>query len=199
MSTLPIDLAGSDETFDDIQAESPDYTAYELLPPGTYSSPNREIIVSQRVTAKGQPFILAELRLTELIGEDGQKVVLNRPLRHWINTLQFGRKNQQGKTSEVAAYLRCQGFEPSQLRGGELKQALAESAGYPVNVVLGWTNMTEKTGAKLPNGKDEYTEEFAKTADFNRGTPDAPVFLPTLEKDGKTFKAKHRVVGFRKV
>lgn len=198
-TTLPIDVAGSDEQFDDIAAQSEDFTSYELIPPGTYATPSRKVITSKRVTKKGQPFIMAELQVDELVPEDGDPIQLNRPIRHWINTLMFGRKNQQGKTSEVASYLAALGFDPAQLRGDELIQALNESAAYPVKVVVGWTNMTEKTGVKLPNGKDEYTEEFAKTADFNRGTPDEPVFIPTLEKDGKSYRAKHRIVGFRKV
>lgn len=197
MATLPQDVAGNEPFDGDIEAESSDYTSYELLPPGEYTSPNREVEVSQRVTKRGknpgQPFIMADMKLTTLLNEDGQEIVLNRPMRTFINTLQRRGKNQQGSTSDVAAYLRCVGLDPQQLRGEELKQALAESAAYPVKVVVGWTNMAKKN----PDGT--FGEEWAKTSDFNVGTPDEPKFLPTIERDGETVRAKHRVAFFRKV
>lgn len=193
MSTLPQDVAGTDEFDGEIVAESEDYTSYELLPPGTYTSPSREVVVSQRVTKKGVPFIMADMKTTELQDENGAEIKLSRPIRTFINTLQFHRKNQQGSTSEVASYLRAVGFNPQDLKGEDLKQALAESAAYPVKVVIGWTNMAKKN----PDGT--YGDEWAVTRDFNAGSNEEPHFVATIQKDGETVRAKHRISFFRKV
>lgn len=198
MSTIPADLAGAESFEGEIIAESADYTAYELLDPGTYLSASRKVSAGQAVDKNERAYIFALIEVSELQNENGETIVLNRPLKNWISTFPQHRKNQKGTTSQVADYLRAAGFEPAGLKGEELKQALSESAQYPVKLVIGWTNRTKPTGNKLPNGKDEFTEEWAKTKDFNVGTPDAPSFSPRIEKDGVVVQAKHRISFYKK-
>ena len=195
-----MDVAGNEPFDGEIMAESPDFTNYELLNPGTYTSASRVVKPGRAVDKNKKPYIFAHIECSELTSEDGAVVTLSRPLKTWIATFAKTRKNQQGSTSEVAEYLKAAGFNPAQLRGEELEQALAESATYPVKVMVGWTNRTKKTGATLPNGKDEYTEEFAKTKDFNRGTETEPNLVPSFTgPDGEIVDAKHRISYFKKV
>jgi hypothetical protein len=194
-----MDVAGNPEFEGEISAESADFTGYELLNPGLYSSASREVKTGRAVDKNQKPYIFAHIACTELIGEDGTPVTLARPLKTWIATFPKTRKNSPGSTSDVAAYLKAAGFEPSQLKGEDLLAALQESATYPVNVMIGWTNRTKKTGATLASGKDEYTEEFARTKDFNAGTEAEPHLVPTFEKDGEIVAAKHRIVYFKRV
>lgn len=198
-ATLPIDLAGNDDFSGEIMAESPDFTGYELLNPGLYLSPSRKVTAGQAVDKNQKPYIFAMIEVSELQDEAGAPITLTKPLKSWIATFAKTRKNQPGSTSAVAEYLKACGFDPHQLKGEEIKSALAESGAYPVNLMVGWTNRTKKTGVTLPNGKDEYTEEVLKTADFNQGTPENPHLVPTVEVDGTTFQAKHRISFFKKV
>lgn len=198
-ATLPMDLAGNDAFDGEIQAESPDFTNYELINPGTYSSPSRVVKPGRATDKNGKPYIFATIEISELQGEDGTTITLQRPLKTWIATFPKTRKNQQGSTSDVAAYLKAAGLDPAVLRGDEIQTALSESASYPVKVMIGWTNRTKPTGNTLPNGKPEYTEEFAKTRDFNQGTEDQPHLVPTFEKDGVLVQAKHRISYFKRV
>lgn len=193
MSTLPQDVAGNEEFEGEIMAESSDFTNYELLNPGTYTSASREIKPGKAVDKNKRPYIFAHIAVSELEDENGTKITLSRPLKTWIATFPRKRKNQQGTTSDVADYLRTAGFEPSTLRGDELVQALAESASYPVKIVVGWTDMSKK----LPDGT--YVEKGLKTSDFNQGTPDEPKLVPVVTVDGESVRAKHRISFFRKV
>lgn len=192
MSSLPMDVAGNEPFDGEIMAESQDYTNYELLNPGTYVSTGRVVKAGRKDDKNGRPYIFAAIEISELTDEGGNQIVLSRPLKDWIATFPRKRKNQQGTTSEVADYLRTTGFEPAALHGEELVQALAESAAYPVKVVIGWTNMTKK----LADGT--YTEEFAKTKDFNQGTEAEPKLVPFFEKDGEVVRAKHRIAFYKK-
>jgi hypothetical protein len=188
-----MDVVGNPDFEGEIVAESADFTNYELLSPGTYISPSRKVEAGAAVDKNKHPYVFAKIEVSELQDENGATITLNRPMKDWIATFPQKRKNQQGTSSKVADYLRQAGFEPSALQGGELRQALTESAQYPVKIVVGWTNMTKK----LPDGT--YTEQFATTKDFNRGTKDEPVFVPTFEKDGEVVRAKHRISFYKKV
>jgi len=195
--TTPTELLASGEDVDDIVAESPDYVPYELLTPTSpgvdYISKTREIFVAHKVSKNKVPFLSIELRVTELENQNGEKITLGRPIRTWINTLQFGQKNRPGTTSSASEYLQEAGFSPKELSGDALVEALAESVATPMKAIVGWTNMTKKIAEGV------YTEEFAKTADFNKGTKEAPVYVSNFEKDGETVKAKHRIVAFRRL
>jgi hypothetical protein len=191
----PTELLNSGEPVDEIIAESKDYVPYELLEPThgdvRYVSKSRETKVSRRVSKKNQPFLSIELVVSELEDAAGNTITLSRPLRTWINTLQFGQKNRPGTTSSVSDYLLEAGFAPKELSGEALVEALAEAANIPMEAVIGWTNMSKK----LDDGT--WSEEFATTKDFNTGTKEAPVYVASFDKDGETVKAKHRVVAFR--
>ncbi len=188
-----MDVAGNEEFSGEIMAESADYTNYELLAPGTYLSASRIIKAGRAVDKNQRPYIFAHVEISELQSEDGNTITLSRPLKTWIATFPRKRKNQQGTTSDVADYLRTAGFEPGNLKGDELVQALSESASYPVRVVVGWTDMSKK----LADGT--YEEKGLRTKDFNVGTPDEPALVPTINIEGVTYKAKHRVSFFKKV
>jgi len=190
----PTELINSGELVDVI-AESSDYVPYELLDPThgdvRYVSKSREISFSKRVSKKNQPFVSVAIVVNELENQAGEKISLSRPLRVWLNTLQFSQKNRPGTTSSVSEYLQEAGFSPKELSGEALIEALAETAAIPMEAVLGWTNMTKK----LDDGT--WTDEFAKTSDFNQGTKELPNYVPSFEKDGETIRAKHRIVAFR--
>jgi len=198
-SVSPTDFLNSGEPVDEIMAESQDYVPYELLEPThgdvKYISKAREIKVEKRNikqgARKGEPFLSIELVVSELEDQAGNKIELSRPIRTWINTIQFGQKNRPGTTSSASDYLQNAGFSPKELAGSLLVEALGESATVPMEAVIGWTNRTHK----LDDGT--YSEEFAKTADFNTGTKEEPNYVASFEKDGVKVEAKHRIVAFR--
>jgi hypothetical protein len=201
----PTELLASGETVDDIVTESADYVPYELLPPTNkdanvgYISKKRDVKLTKKTDKNGRSFFSVEISFNELENLQGEKITLSRPIRTWINTIQFGQRNRPGTTSSVSDYLGQCGFSPKEMTGEQVLEALGESAAIPLEAILGWTNMTSKTGNKLPNGKDEYTEEVCKTADFNTGTKENPSYAATLVKDGVEYKAKHRLVAFRRI
>lgn len=193
----PADMLNSGEDVQEIVAESKDYVPYELLEPThgdvKYISQSREIKVSRRVSKAGVPFLSIELSVSELTSASGEKIELGRPLRTWINTLQFKQRNRPGTTSSVSDYLQEAGFNPKELTGDAILEALTESATIPMEVVIAWTNRTKK------NDDGTYTDEFARTSDFNVGTKEEPLYVSEFNKDGETVKAKHRVAAFRRV
>lgn len=193
----PTELLNSGEPVDEIIAESRDYVPYELLEPThgdvKYISKTRETKVSRRVSKKGQPFLSIELTVSELENQAGETITLGRPIRTWINTLQFSQRNRPGTTSSVSEYLLEAGFSPKELSGEGLVEALAEAVNIPMEAVLGWTNRSKK----LDDGT--WSEEFATTKDFNQGNKEEPVYVSSFEKDGEVVKAKHRIVAFRKL
>jgi hypothetical protein len=199
----PTELLNSGEDVNDIVTESADYVPYELLEPThgdvKYISKTRETKVSRKNirTGKrqGEPFLSIELVTTELEDPSGETITLGRPIRTWVNTIQFSQRNRPGTTSSVSSYLLEAGFSPKDLSGSDLVEALGEAANIPLEAIVGWTNRgvkNEETG--------EWSEEFAVTKDFNRGTKEEPNYVAEYEDDDRgTVKAKHRIVAFRRV
>ena len=86
----PTELLGTGEVVEDIEVESSDYAPYELLDPGDgYISKTREVFVKNKVSKRDQKFLSIEVRVSTLENEAGEEITLDRPLRTWINTLQF--------------------------------------------------------------------------------------------------------------
>jgi hypothetical protein len=194
----PAEFIGNGEEVQSIMGESSDYVPYELLPPSDeYVSNVRALKFANKVDKRGVPYVSVEVSVENLIGPNGEEIKLQRPLRTWISTLQFAQRNRPGTTSSVGSYLSEAGYNPKELKGDLLIEALNESATIPMKVVLGWTNMTKRT--TNPDGTFSYSQEWAKTADFNKGTKEEPNFVTSIEKDGETVKAKHRIVAFRKI
>jgi len=194
----PMDMLNSGEDVTEIVAESKDYVPYELLEPThgeiKYISQTREVKVSNRVSKAGVPFLSIEVSVAELQTASGDKITLGRPLRTWINSLQFKQRNRPGTTSSLSDYLQEAGFNVKELNGSAILEALGESANIPMEVVISWTNRTKK----LDDGT--YEEEVLKTKDFNASDDkDNPVYVSEVLKDGVTYKAKHRVAAFRRV
>lgn len=184
MATLPSDVAGNEQFDGPITIESPDYTDYELIDPGFYTNPSREVVVERRVDKNGKPFVMAKIELRELIDKDGQTIRLNRALRSYIFSFPRRERNHKGETSGISKYLKAAGIT----LGGEvtfedLKLALEESATSPVRVRVGWTNRTPKVG-------DTYLEEKAYTNDFRSGDSYVPVITST---EGLTEKQQDRL------
>jgi hypothetical protein len=193
-----MDMLNSGEDVTEIVAESKDYVPYELLEPThgeiKYISQTREVKVSNRVSKAGVPFLSIELSVAELQTASGDKIILGRPLRTWINSLQFKQRNRPGTTSSLSDYLQEAGFNVKELNGSAILEALGESASIPMEIVISWTNRTKK----LDDGT--YEEEVLKTRDFNVSEDkDNPVYVSEVLKDGVTYKAKHRVAAFRRV
>lgn len=201
----PTELLGNGEDVEGIEAESSDYVPYELLAPTDkehgvqYFSKKRDIKVTRKVSKDNVPFLSVEISFNELENAAGETVTLSRPVRTWVNSLQFKQRNRPGTTSSLADYLTQCGFAPKELSGEQLLEALTESGTIPTEAIIGWTNQTHKTGEKTAAGKDVYTEEECKTADFNAGTKENPNYVANITKDGQDFKAKHRLVAFRRI
>jgi hypothetical protein len=211
MATLPIDVAGSDELVDTIQIESPDYTDYELLSVGTYSSPNRTVTAERRTDKNGKPFLMAKLEFGELYDAEGNRMFLRKPLTRFIFSFTRKQRGHQGETSDISKYLKAAGIElGGAVTGDALKQALEESAAYPIKVKVGWTNRTPKVN-------EEYLKEVAYTNDFNKGANGSARFEPRISQEEISsmpekqqarlqqvlvngfVQAKHRVEDFWKV
>lgn len=179
MSTLPIDVAGTDEQVDTIQIETPDYTDYELLSPGTYTSPAREVQAERRIDKNGKPFLMARLEFGELVDAEGNRTFLRKPIVRYIFSFTRKQKGHQVETSDVATYLKAAGVE----LGGNvdietLKNALMETASYPVRVRVDWTNRTPKNDAT-----GEFLPERAYTSDFRVGANGSATYIAKLSAD----------------
>lgn len=188
MATLPQDVAGAGSFDGPIQIESPDYTDYELVDPGFYTNPTREVTVERRTDKNGKPFVMAKLVCGELIDKDGQTIRLRRPLTKYIFSFPRKERNHKGETSEIAKYLRAVGISLGGAADFDLlKEALEESAAMPVRARVGWTNRTPKVG-------DTYLDERAYTNDFNVGAAGEYTYVPVIESlEGKTEKAQARL------
>jgi hypothetical protein len=190
MATLPSDVAGAPEFQGTIQIESPDYTDYELLDPGFYTSPSREVTVEQRTDKNGNPFVMAKLEFSELLDREGNTIRLRRPVRKFIFSFMRKERNHKGETSEISKYLKAAGIQLGGAVGfPELKDALLESAGSPVKVRVGWTNRTPKVG-------DTYLDERAYTNDFNRSPNGGYEYSPVIQQtdlSGMSEKAQLRL------
>lgn len=199
----PSELLNSGEDVDEIITESSDYVPYELLEPThgdvKYISKSRETKISRRniKTGKrvGEPFLSIELTVNELEDPSGETIKLGRPIRVWVNTIQFSQRNRPGTTSSVSNYLLEAGFSPKDLTGSDLVEALEAASQIPLEAIVGWTNR----GVKDPD-TGQWSEEFAVTKNFNTGTKEEPNYVAEYEDDERgTVKAKHRIVAFRKV
>ena len=170
--------------------ESEDYSPYDLIPIGYYLSRQREIVA--RKSAKGNMYF--EVRFTSGL-EDPQTGMLygkgKYPERMFMFPNLRTREGKPGQTSDVAEYLRSCGIDPKGI--SSVADALNESQGNEVMVFVSWTNKTEK----LPDGTWE--KEVLRGKDFNAGSIDDPEYKTTVVKDGVTYTARHKPVGFRKV
>jgi hypothetical protein len=170
--------------------ESEDYSPYDLIPIGYYVSRQREIVA--RKSAKGNMYF--EVRFTSGL-EDPQTGMLygkgKYPERMFMFPNLRTREGKPGQTSDVAEYLRSCGIDPKGITS--VADALMESQSHEVMAFVSWTNKTEQ----LPDGNWE--KEVLRGKDFNAGTIDDPEYKTTITKDGVTYTAKHKVVGFRKV
>lgn len=184
MATLPQDVAGAEQFDGPIEIETPDYTDYELLQPGYYSNPSREVKVEQRTDKNGKPFVMARVEVAELLDKDGNSTRLRRPLVTYVFSFKRKERNHMGETSGIAKYLRaCRVELGATPTFNDLRDALLESAAIPVKVRVDWTNRTPKVG-------EEYLPERAYTGDFKVGE----TFVPTITNfEGKTEKAATRL------
>ena len=203
----PSELLDSGEDVSEIMTESSDYVPYELLDPThgevSYISKSRATKI-KRANIKtgdrtGEPFLSIDISVSELEDTAGETIKLGRPIRVFLNTIQFSQRNRPGTTSSVSNYLLEAGFNPKELTGADLVEAIEAAANTPLEAIVAWTNR----GVKLEDGT--WTEEFAVTKDFNTGSKDEPNYVPEFEKmdeatgENTTVKAKHRIVAFRKV
>ena len=170
--------------------ESEDYSPYDLIPIGYYLSRQREIVA--RKSAKGNMYF--EVRFTSGL-EDPQTGMLygkgKYPERMFMFPNLRTREGKPGQTSDVAEYLRSCGIDPKGI--SSVADALGDSQGNEVMVFVSWTNKTER----LPDGTWE--KEVLRGKDFNAGSIDDPEYKTTVVKDGVTYTARHKPVGFRKV
>lgn len=177
---------------DDIPAaiESEDYSPFDLIPIGYYLSRNREI--TPRKSAKGNLYY--EVRFTSGLESPETGHIYGKgkyPERMFLFSSLRTREGKPGQTSDVAEYLRSTGIDPKGI--SSVADALQESCSREVMVFVSWTNETEK----LPDGT--WTKEVLRGKDFNLGTVSDPQYVTSVEKDGVTFHAKHKPVGFRRV
>ena len=171
--------------------ESEDYSPYDLVPIGYYLSRQREIVARH---GKKSGKLYYEIRFTSGL-EDPQTGMLygkgKYPERMFMFPNLRTREGKPGQTSDVAEYLRSCQIDPKGITS--VVDALEESQSKEVMVFVSWTNKTEQ----LPDG--EWEKEVLRGKDFNVGTIDEPDYKTSVTKDGVTYTARHKPVGFRKV
>lgn len=186
----PSELKNVAEQVDSIETD--DFIDYNLIPVGDYISQSRVV----KVTPKGKYFS-AEISFPNGIQnpDTGESFGGGQyPLRTWVTSKKYKQEGKPGETSGMAEYLKKVGFDVKGLHTNEdILDALEESQNLPVKVFIGRTNRTER----LPDGT--YSEEFAKTKDFNVGTKEEPSYQPFFIKDGVKVFGKHKVSGFKRV
>jgi hypothetical protein len=171
--------------------ESSDYSPYDLIPIGYYLSRQREIVA--RKSAKGNLYYEVKFSSGLENPETGMLYGKGRyPERMFLFPNLRSREGKPGQTSDVAEYLRACGIDPKGITS--VADALQESCGHQVMVFVSWTNKTEKDPATGAWGK-----EVLRGKDFNTGSIDDPKYVTTVTKDGVTYEAKHKPVGFRRV
>lgn len=182
VKNMPEDVPSNIESFD--------YSSATLMPIGYYISHSR--VITPKKSAKGR--IYYEVSFTSGLQnpETGENFGLGRyPERMFLFGTQFTRTGRKGSTSDVADYLRSCGINPKGI--ASVSEALQQSQDMPVMAFVSWTNKT----SKLDDGTWE--KEILKGRDFNFGTADEPEYRDTVLRDGQTYTARHKVVGYRKV
>lgn len=173
------------------QIESFDYSSAVLIPIGYYFSPTRTI-TPKKSAKSGKIYYEVAFNTGLQNSESGENFGTGKyPERMFLFGTQFSRTGRKGSTSDVADYLRSCGLDPKGITS--VAEALQQSQEMPVMCFVSWTNKTEK----LADGT--WTKEVLKGRDFNFGTADAPQYKDTVTRDGETFTARHKVVGFRKI
>jgi hypothetical protein len=171
--------------------ESSDYSPYDLMPIGYYYSASRTI--TPKTSRKGNRYFEVSFDSGLEDVESGKVFGMGKfPERMFLFGTLFPRTNRPGQTSDIADYLRSCGINPKEITS--VADALEQSQQMPVNVFVSWTNKTSKDPVT-----GEWEKEVLKGKDFNQGTPDAPNYVPTAEKDGVTYTARHKPVGFKKI
>lgn len=173
------------------QIESFDYSSATLMPIGYYISHSRTI-TPKRSQKSGKLYYEVSFTSGLQNPETGETFGQGRyPERMFLFGTQFNRTGRKGSTSDVADYLRSCNLNPKTI--SSVATALQESQDTPVMVFVSWTNKTEK----LDDGT--WTKEVLKGRDFNFGTADEPDYRDVVVKDGVTYNARHKAVGFRKL
>jgi hypothetical protein len=171
--------------------ETQDYSPYELIPVGYYLSNAREI---QPKKGKDSGKLYYEVRFTSGLEDPSSGVSYGKgrwPERMFLFPNLRTREGKPGQTSDVADYLRSCGIDPKGL--ASVVDGLKQSLDVPVMVFVSWTNETER----LPDGS--WTKEVCRGKDFNMGTVAEPNYQTIIEKEGVSYRARHKAVGFRKV
>lgn len=191
------DLQGLAEDLGPEALESNDYSDFEVTPVGHYLSQSREI---KGKVGKDGVNLTFEVTFVGGLQDPNTGRTFNSgqyPLKTWLSTKKFNKQNRVGSTSTAAEYLRAVGLDPKE---GTMTELFEISKTLPVQVYVGWEDSGKKTGEKDPTtGKDLYTNKGLKTKDFNRGTKEAPSYVPSVSIDGETFTARARVSGFEKI
>lgn len=189
-----LDLAELENFAEELPAgeeiETDDYREDGIILPGRYVSTSRVIQGKQKEDGHVTfAFVFAEGIALE---SDPSTVFLNGnyPLRSWASTKPFTFPDRAGKTSGAAQYLRAVGVDPKGLNMSAIFNAMRESQNVPVGVYIGY----EDRGVKQPDGS--YKSRNLKTKNFNLGTREEPVWVPSIEIDGETVWARPRVSGF---
>lgn len=173
------------------QIESFDYSSATLMPIGYYISHSRTI-TPKKSQKTGRLYYEVTFNSGLQNPETGENFGMGKyPERMFLFGTQFTRTGRKGSTSDIADYLRACGINPKGI--SSVAEALEESQNCPVMAFVSWTNKTEK----LADGS--WTKEVLKGRDFNFGTADEPEYRDTVLRDGQTYQARHKVVGFRKI
>lgn len=176
--------------------ESSDYSEYELIPVGNYTSPSR---LTQVRTPGGDGVLTFVLTFdTGFADVNGRTHGRSKyPLTKKISTRQFEQENRPGTTSTVAQYLRAVGLEPQKLTSpDDFIDAMEAAATLPVGVFIGRTNRKEKDESGQWTEVEIKTKEFLVSGSLKGG--DA-VYAAQITKDGVTYTGKAVVQGFNRL
>jgi hypothetical protein len=195
MSDTYTDITTLPNISEPLSIQTEDYTPDEVLVPGLYLSPSRQISIKSESPEKVTFEICFD---SGLENGDGRKKGFFE--RTYLSTKLYSKPNRPGKTSQVAEYLEACGFKVKGLSIEAAKELMEESQNVPVRPRVGRTNTT----ARLTEGDPArgipatYEKEVLRTHDFNVGTRENPVWALSVVKDGKTYTARHRFEGWRK-
>lgn len=129
------------------------------------------------------------------------------PARTWMSTRQWKREGQPGTTSGVAEYLKLftdpatgKRYEVKGMSTADVIAAVLATTSTAIGVVVGWEDKGEVTGIDPTTGKKTYSKTVLKTKDFlSEPNGSAPHYVPEVTRDGKTYVARERVQGFRRL
>jgi len=194
MSEIYADIASfvPDNDLLNAPVESDNYTNYPLIPVGERISGQRKA----EINVKKDGNVTIKLTFLDGLLDEATGDVQGVGDSTYISTKEFKMGKNPGMTSTVARYLDALGISSKGKTRAEAVALVSESLDLPIKVRIDWEEKTTPT--KDSAGNNVYAKTVLRTKDFNLGTPWEPNYQSEIEKDGKTFQARHKFNGFNR-